>query len=79
MVTVESGMAEGQDIVFENEADEIPDSNPGDVIFRIQTIPHKRFSRNGNDLNMKMSISLLEVSNFFFFFFSERKIHTRIK
>lgn len=63
-VVIEAGMAEGQDIVFENEADEIPDSASGDVVFRIQTIPHKRFVRNGNDLHMKMSISLLEVCLF---------------
>ena len=61
-MVVEAGMADGQEIVFENEADEIPDISSGDVIFKIVTIPHKRFTRNGNDLNMKISISLLDVS-----------------
>lgn len=60
-VLVEKGMQEDQTIVFEQEADEAPDTVPGDVIFRVKTAPHKRFTRKGNDLHMKMTISLLEV------------------
>jgi DnaJ-related protein SCJ1 len=60
-VIVEPGMPDGHDIVFEQESDEIPDITPGDVVFKIFTIPHKRFVRTGNDLHMKMSISLLEA------------------
>jgi len=59
-ITVEKGMPDGYSIVFEQEADENPEVTPGDVIFKIKTTPHKRFERKGNDLHMKMTISLLE-------------------
>jgi len=60
-VMVERGMPDGHPIVFEQESDEAPDTVPGDVIFRVQTRPHKRFTRQGHDLHMKMTISLLEA------------------
>ena len=55
-------MPEGHQIVFEQESDESPDTTPGDVIFKLKTLPHKRFSRKGNDLHTSMTITLLEVS-----------------
>jgi len=60
-VMIERGMPDKYDIVFEQEGDETPDTTPGDVIFKINTIPHKKFVRNGDDLHMKMNISLLEA------------------
>lgn len=60
-VTVERGMPNGHAIVFEQESDEAPETTPGDVIFKIKTAPHKRFERRGNDLHLKMNISLLEA------------------
>jgi len=60
-VVLERGMADGAVITFESEADEHPDENPGDVHFRVATAPHKRFVRQGDNLHMKMTISLLEA------------------
>lgn len=60
-VEIERGMPDGHSIVFEQEADEHPDETPGDIIFKVVTLPHKRFSRSGNDLHMKLNISLLEA------------------
>jgi DnaJ-related protein SCJ1 len=60
-VDVERGMPDGHKIVFSQEADEIPEHVPGDVTFRIVTLPHKRFTRNVHDLHTKMTISLLEA------------------
>jgi DnaJ-related protein SCJ1 len=54
-------MSDGHKITFEQEADENPDVTPGDVIFKIVTLPHKRFVRVGDDLHMKLNISLLEA------------------
>eukprot|EP01088_Endostelium_zonatum_P019972 TRINITY_DN7142_c0_g1_i1.p1 TRINITY_DN7142_c0_g1~~TRINITY_DN7142_c0_g1_i1.p1 ORF type:complete len:375 (-),score=93.57 TRINITY_DN7142_c0_g1_i1:69-1160(-) len=59
-VVIEKGMVDGQTIVFDSEADQNPGETPGDLIFRIVTLPHSRFVRNGNDLHHKMTISLLE-------------------
>lgn len=46
---------------FESEGDEEPDVQPGDLIFKIVTLPHPRFTRQGNDLHHHMTITLLEV------------------
>lgn len=60
-VIVEKGMPDGHQIIFEQEADEQPETTPGDVVFKIKTLPHKRFVRKGDNLHLKMTISLLEV------------------
>jgi DnaJ-related protein SCJ1 len=60
-VVVERGMVENHPITFEQDADENPDVIPGDVIFRIKTLTHKRFTRKGDDLHATMTISLLEA------------------
>jgi DnaJ-related protein SCJ1 len=54
-------MPDGHDIVFEQEGDESPDTTPGDVIFKLKTLPNKRFLRRGDDLHTQMTISLLEA------------------
>lgn len=60
-IFVERGMPDGHAIVFEQHNDEAPDTIPGDVIFKIRTVPHKRFQREGNNLHMKLTITLLEA------------------
>lgn len=60
-IVVEKGMPDGHRIVLEGEGDESPGVNPGDLIFRVATRPHPRFTRQGNDLYYKTSISLLEA------------------
>jgi DnaJ-related protein SCJ1 len=60
-IEIEKGMPDKHTIIFEQEADEAPEITPGDVIFRINTIPHKKFSRIGNNLYTNMTISLLEA------------------
>eukprot|EP01133_Synstelium_polycarpum_P007500 gene7500-8776_t len=61
MIQIEKGMSEGQVIKIEGMGVEAPDITPGDIIFRIVTLPHELFTRNGNDLRYRMSISLLEA------------------
>jgi len=60
-VFVERGMQDRHQIVFEQEADEVPETIPGDVIFKIITLPHKKFTRDGDNLHLKMTITLLEA------------------
>jgi len=59
-LAIERGMAQGQTIVFEGEADESPDANAGNLVFVIQTIPHPVFTRVGGNLYMQQSITLKE-------------------
>eukprot|EP01129_Flabellula_baltica_P013556 TRINITY_DN6318_c0_g1_i1.p1 TRINITY_DN6318_c0_g1~~TRINITY_DN6318_c0_g1_i1.p1 ORF type:complete len:353 (-),score=68.31 TRINITY_DN6318_c0_g1_i1:142-1200(-) len=59
-ITIEKGMSEGHEIVFKEESDENPDVLPGDLIFKLVTPEHNRFTRLGNDLYMDCSITLLQ-------------------
>jgi DnaJ-related protein SCJ1 len=59
-IVIERGMPEGYEIKSEEDADEAPERTPGDLIFKVTTVPHKRFSRKGNDLYMQITIPLLQ-------------------
>lgn len=61
MVEVERGMPNGHTIKFESQADENPEETPGDVIFKIETIPDEVFQRDGDHLKTSMTITLLEA------------------
>lgn len=58
---VERGMPSTHQIVFERESEQRPGMIPGDVIFRLQQVPHDRFRRAGDDLHMELQISLEEA------------------
>lgn len=60
-ITVEKGMSDGHRIVFEREGDQHPEVTPGDIIFTIKTIPHPLFTRKGNNLYVKVGISLADA------------------
>lgn len=59
-VNIEKGMRHGQKIKFADEADEMPGTVPGDVVFVIQEKDHATFKRKGADLLMQTNISLTE-------------------
>jgi len=61
LISIEKGMKDGEKLVFSQQADEAPDTTPGDLVFRLATIPHKRFTRKGNDLHLSLTVSLLEA------------------
>ena len=58
-VHVDKGMQEGQRIIFSGEADQAPNTIPGDVIFVIETKEHPRFQRKGDDLFYQAKIDLV--------------------
>jgi len=60
-IYIERGMPDGHEIKSEDDADEAPDRIPGDLLFKLKTLPHKRFVRKGNDLTMQYTISLLQA------------------
>jgi len=61
-VFVTKGMAHGDRIEFKGEADEAPDTVPGDVVVVLQQKEHPYFTRqNTTHLFMKKKISLLEA------------------
>eukprot|EP00761_Pharyngomonas_kirbyi_P003286 gb/GECH01003290.1/.p1 GENE.gb/GECH01003290.1/~~gb/GECH01003290.1/.p1 ORF type:complete len:404 (+),score=84.74 gb/GECH01003290.1/:1-1212(+) len=57
-VHIDKGMRHGQKIVFSGEADELPDTTPGDLIFVVKQRPHKYFEREGGDLVYRKNITL---------------------
>jgi DnaJ family protein A protein 2 len=59
-VNIEKGMKHGQKIKFADEADELPGTLPGDVVFVVQEKEHETFKRKGNDLLITETISLTE-------------------
>ncbi|XP_039126616.1 dnaJ protein ERDJ3B [Dioscorea cayenensis subsp. rotundata] len=60
-VDIEKGMQDGQEVVFHEDGEPIIDGEPGDLKFRIHTAPHDRFRREGNDLHMTVTISLVQA------------------
>jgi len=60
-VHIDKGMTNGHKIPFRGYADEEPGIEPGDVVFVLREAEHDVFTRKGNELLMKMKISLSEA------------------
>lgn len=57
---IEKGMAAGDTIVLEKEAEQVPDLAKGDLIFTVRQKKHNQFSRVGDNLYIDMPITLEE-------------------
>lgn len=55
------GAREGEKIVLEGEADQVPGQEPGDIIFELTEVEHKTFHRAGADLQADLHITLAEA------------------
>ncbi|CAH0018194.1 unnamed protein product [Clonostachys rhizophaga] len=55
------GSMQGEHIVLEGEADQVPDQIPGDIVFTLVEEPHDTFTRLGYDLSAELKISLVEA------------------
>ena len=51
---------EGDRIVLEGEADQVPNQQPGDIVFNLVEVEHETFRRAGADLSAPMDITLAE-------------------
>jgi len=60
-VHIDKGMKAGQKVVFTGEGDQAPDIIPGDIIVTLQQIEHNMFRRDGNDLLIEHSLTLVEA------------------
>nr|QNJ44841.1 HSP40-5 [Agasicles hygrophila] len=58
---VEQGMVDGQETKFVAEGEPHLDGDPGDLILKIKTQPHKYFERRGDDLYTNVTISLQDA------------------
>ncbi|KAK3504576.1 hypothetical protein B0T13DRAFT_507190 [Neurospora crassa] len=55
------GSMQGDRIVLEGEADQLPDQAPGDLIFHLVEEPHDVFTRIGHDLSADLNVTLIEA------------------
>lgn len=60
-VDLHAGMADGDQIRFEQVSDEAVGHIAGDLIFRVKQVPHEFFTRNGDDLSINMQITLTDA------------------
>jgi len=66
-VYIDKGMKHGQKITYPGDADEAPGCEPGDIIFVLVEKKHDVFQRQGNNLKMDYSLTLLEALTGFSF------------
>ncbi|KAI9851431.1 MAG: hypothetical protein M1830_006900, partial [Pleopsidium flavum] len=59
-IYIPRGSKEGDRIVLEGEADQVPDQQPGDIVFVLDEVEHLTFRRAGADLTAPMEITLAE-------------------
>ena len=59
-VDVQQGMRHGDTIRFDEVADELVGHRAGDLIFTIEQLPHEFFVREGDNLHVRMDITLKE-------------------
>ncbi|CAD6444147.1 c8fc63ab-ed95-4e2c-863b-3313ace01fda [Sclerotinia trifoliorum] len=55
------GARDGDRIVLEGEADQVPDQTPGNIVFTIDEEDHEIFQRAGDDLSAELNITLAEA------------------
>lgn len=60
-IEVEPGMTDGQETRFVAEGEPHIDGDPGDLVLRIRTMPHKVFERRGDDLYTNVTLSLQDA------------------
>jgi len=60
-VEIDKGSKEGKKIVFRGESDQLPGTQPGDLIFVVKEKPHNLFKRDGVHLVMEKEIPLIDA------------------
>ncbi|RAL68464.1 hypothetical protein DID88_007192 [Monilinia fructigena] len=55
------GARNGERIILEGEADQVPDQTPGDIVFTLEEKDHETFQRAGDDLSADLKITLAEA------------------
>ncbi|KAE9591893.1 putative chaperone DnaJ [Lupinus albus] len=60
-IEIKAGWRKGTKITFEGKGDEKPGFLPGDIVFIIDEKPHPLYTRNGNNLEIGVEISLVDA------------------
>jgi DnaJ family protein A protein 2 len=59
-IYIPRGSMQGERIVLEGEADQLPDQTPGDIVFTLIEESHDHFTRLGDDLSVDLTVTLVE-------------------
>lgn len=60
-IKVQPGWKDGTKITFPGKGDELPGRPPADLVFFVKQLPHPLFERKGNDLHLKVTITLKQA------------------
>jgi DnaJ-related protein SCJ1 len=60
-IFIEKGAPDGHEVTYKDSADEFLNFRAGVVIFKVQQLSHSKFQRVGNDLKVRVNISLREA------------------
>ena len=60
-VNIPKGVKDGCKFIFQEEGDQKPGHIPADIVFVTETKPHNIYTRDGDDLKTRLSITLLEA------------------
>lgn len=60
-VFIEKGTPDGHQLTYKQQADEYINVRAGNVLVTVQELPHALFERKGNDLKIKIDITLQEA------------------
>ena len=60
-IKVQQGWKDGTKITFPGKGDEVPGRPPADLVFVVKQLPHPLFERKGNDLHLKVTITLKQA------------------
>lgn len=66
-VEIEPGMKDGQEVKFVAEGEPHIDGDPGDLVLKVKTQPHRVFERKGDDLYTNVTVSLADALTGFSF------------
>jgi DnaJ family protein A protein 2 len=59
-IYIPRGAMQGERIILEGEADQVPDQIPGDIVFTLVEEEHETYQRRGHDLSAELKITLAE-------------------
>ncbi|KAL3478653.1 hypothetical protein BJX99DRAFT_224095 [Aspergillus californicus] len=60
-IYIPRGAKDGDQIVLEGEADQVPGQEPGDIVFQLEEEQHEVFKRSGADLMATIDVTLAEA------------------
>ncbi len=60
-IVIKPGWKDGTKITFPREGDEAPNVIPSDIVFTLQSRPHDRFERDGDDLVYTCPVTLADA------------------